>query len=205
MSAAKSPAAQPKAKKRERRTLDDVVRVAAELIAEKGYKDTSLSDIAAALGIRKSTVYHHVSSKDRLLFLIFLDYQQYGKDIIATAESEGPSARARLKAVIREHLATIASHPVGAVVAAQELRNLEGDYRREALAIRDTYDNYVADLIRDGQRTGEFKKSIDARLAGLAITSMINGTHVWYRPTGSKAAGDIAGLYSELLLTGLDT
>lgn len=196
---------QPSGEKRRPHRLADVKAASAELIARKGYKDTAISDIAEALGVRKSTVYHHVQSKEQLLFWIIQDYMKIGDDIIAAAEANGPSALGRLEALITEHLAAMASHPVEASIVAQELRSLEGEYRVEAMRTRDAYDSYLEHLIMEGQEAGEFDETIDARLAALGILSMMNGTHIWYRPDGPKAANEIAAGYTKILLSGLAT
>src|SRR5215471_20432233 len=50
--------------------LDEIYRAAAQIICEKGYDATSMNDIAEAVGITKSGLYHHVSGKRNLLFNI---------------------------------------------------------------------------------------------------------------------------------------
>ena len=49
---------------------DGVARIfaqARQLFYERGFDATSMQDIADALGLHKSTLYHHISSKDELL------------------------------------------------------------------------------------------------------------------------------------------
>src|SRR6476469_10504875 len=54
----------------------EVYRTAAEMILQKGYDATSVSDIAGALGITKAGLYHYIHGKTQLLF----DIMQYGLD-----------------------------------------------------------------------------------------------------------------------------
>ena len=121
---------------RRRNSLADVKRVSAELIAAKGYQDTALSDIAEALGVRKATIYHHVKSKEQLLFWIIKDYMDLGTEILATAKHGAASSVDLLRALILEHLRAMAAHPVEATVVARELSTLDGDYRVEAMRRR---------------------------------------------------------------------
>src|SRR5215470_2280435 len=46
---------------------EQVVDVAVRVFRERGYDGTSMADIAAALGVHKSSIYHHVASKEELL------------------------------------------------------------------------------------------------------------------------------------------
>lgn len=45
----------------------EIVGAAAILFAEKGFDDTSVTDIMAAVGIAKGTLYHHFKSKEDIL------------------------------------------------------------------------------------------------------------------------------------------
>ena len=64
----------PEAKQR----LREICRVAARVFYAKSYDGASMQDIAEAVGLTKAGLYHHVGSKDRLLFEI----QNYGIDIL---------------------------------------------------------------------------------------------------------------------------
>lgn len=48
----------------------DILETASELMMRKGVKETSLKDIANAVGISKGTLYYHFSSKDDMIFEI---------------------------------------------------------------------------------------------------------------------------------------
>src|SRR5437667_8795422 len=54
-------------------TRNRVFEVAAEVFHRKGYDNTSMSDVAAAAGLTKAGLYHHISSKESLLYTV-LDY-----------------------------------------------------------------------------------------------------------------------------------
>src|SRR5215831_12280927 len=47
-----------------------VFEIAAEVFHRKGYDNTSMSDVATAAGLTKAGLYHHVSSKESLLFTV---------------------------------------------------------------------------------------------------------------------------------------
>src|SRR5215216_3708871 len=47
---------------------EELTQVAARLFAERGYRGTSLGDLAKALGMQKASLYHHISSKEDLLW-----------------------------------------------------------------------------------------------------------------------------------------
>src|SRR5678815_5526653 len=51
-------------------TRHRVFEVAAEVFHRKGYDNTSMSDVATAAGLTKAGLYHHVSSKESLLYTV---------------------------------------------------------------------------------------------------------------------------------------
>ncbi len=52
-------------------TKEKILNVSIELFAQKGFKDVSVREIAAAVGIRASSLYKHYKSKDDILDTIF--------------------------------------------------------------------------------------------------------------------------------------
>ncbi len=48
-----------------------VIRAAAAAFNARGYHNTSLDDVAAALGVTKPTIYYYVANKEQLLFECF--------------------------------------------------------------------------------------------------------------------------------------
>ena len=46
----------------------ELTREAARLFAEKGFHGTSVGDLAAAMGVQKGSLYHHIASKQELLY-----------------------------------------------------------------------------------------------------------------------------------------
>jgi AcrR family transcriptional regulator len=54
-----------------RERLENIVSVAAEVFTAQGYEAGSLDDVAAALGLRKASLYYYVKKKSDLLRLVF--------------------------------------------------------------------------------------------------------------------------------------
>src|SRR5205809_8054095 len=94
----------------------EVYRKAAEIILQKGYDATSVSDIANALGITKAGLYHYIHGKTQLLF----DIMQYGLDElereVAKPAMKIGDAEARLRFMIGTH-ARIVTRGHGAVTS----------------------------------------------------------------------------------------
>lgn len=48
-----------------------IIAASAELFAKKGYRATSLDEVAEKLGVKKSSFYHYINSKEDVLMAIF--------------------------------------------------------------------------------------------------------------------------------------
>ncbi len=74
-------------------TRDRIIKCAAELFAESGYKGVSMREISSAAGISKASIYYYFSSKEDLyLSLVVHDMEQLvkGLEVIASAQEEPP-------------------------------------------------------------------------------------------------------------------
>ena len=65
--------ATPKLEAKSTAPRDKLYEIAAEVFHRKGYDNTSMSDIAEAVGLTKAGLYHHVTSKESLLSTILDD------------------------------------------------------------------------------------------------------------------------------------
>src|SRR4051812_50037446 len=54
---------------RRRYDVDSLLEVAVAVFTERGYDGTSMEDLARASGLSKSSLYHHIESKEQLLRL----------------------------------------------------------------------------------------------------------------------------------------
>ena len=88
-----------------------IVEAARALFIEKGYADASMSDIAAAAGIKRSTLHYYFRTKDRLFQAIFADIvREIFPRIQVILEKETPFME-RLNAVIDEYMALFRANP----------------------------------------------------------------------------------------------
>src|SRR3954468_23434826 len=81
---------------------ETVLRRAIELFNRQGYEASSIGDLAKELGLTKSAIYHHVSSKEALLSAALdeaLDGLSAAVDRAVRAEP-GASAHDRLRAAV---------------------------------------------------------------------------------------------------------
>jgi AcrR family transcriptional regulator len=181
---------------------DHILEAAAQIISEKGYHAASMQDIAEAVSLQKASLYHHVSSKQEILFellekaLDLLIEQQ--ENVIALPLPPEEKLRVAMKGYIK----TLTDHQALSSVLLLEHRSLEPELRLRHIAKRDRYEGLWRALLQDGHDSGVFN-SVDPVFAARALLGVMNWTITWYKPGGTLTAGQIANQYADLLLNGL--
>ena len=183
---------------------DKVYEIAAEVFHNKGYDKTSMSEIASAVGLTKAGLYHHVSSKEQLLYTIL----DYGMDMTETyvvhpLESVKDPV-ARLKMMIELHLKLILEGRKLAVTGL--LHECQGLSRRDKNRInrrKKKYVQLVSDMIRDVLEKAKTPNYVNSKVAALALLGMLNWTYQWYKPSGTVKPDQVVREFQDLFMKGV--
>ena len=169
--------------------LESILLAAVRLFTERGYDATSMEDLARALGITKSAIYHHVSSKEELLRLGTGRALDGLFGVAATAEAAGGRAIDRLEHLVRGSVAVL----VAELPFVTLLLRVHGNTgtEREALARRREFDQFTASLVKQAVADGDLRADFDPALTARLLFGLVNSVAEWYRP---RPADDGAGL-----------
>jgi len=178
---------------------EELTRIAARLFADKGYQGTSLGDLAAELGVQKPSLYHHIASKEDLLWEVARD----GAQAFHAALDGVPEGRAaeRIRLALRAHLAVVAAQLDVATVFMREWRFLSGERRDAFVGERRRYEERIRDVFRDGVEQSELRTDLDVATAALLFLSSANWAYTWLRPGGDTDA--LADRVFAVLLDGM--
>src|SRR5580765_4421161 len=105
---------------------EELTRVAARLFAERGYQGTSLADLAEALGVQKASLYHHIDSKEDLLWEVAWEGAEVFRAALDGVPAAAPAAE-RIRLALRAHLAVVGQQLDVATVSVREWRYLAGE------------------------------------------------------------------------------
>lgn len=188
----------------DKQRLREICRIAARVFFEKGYEGASMQDIARAVGLTKAGLYHHVRSKDRLLFEIM----NYGMDIlhetVITKVQAISDPREKLRQTIIGHINLIVhARDQEITVILHENRSLKGVMRRKINARKKEYIRMLEDLIAQVQQTEGGKPLLTPPLATFALLGVVNWLYQWYRPDGPIKEPDLARAYVDFFFRGL--
>lgn len=184
--------------------LREICRIAARVFYEKGYSGASMQDIAEAVGLTKAGLYHHIGSKDRLLFEIM----NYGMDILKETVLDKAASikdpRERLRETIKGHIHLIVrARDLEITVILHENRSLEEPLRNKINLRKREYIQFLENVIAEAQQQSGAAPLLSPKLAAFALLGMINWLYQWYRREGPIPEADLAQAYSEFFFRGL--
>ena len=176
---------------------EELIRIAARLFAERGYQGTSLADLAAQLGVQKPSLYHHIASKEDLLWEVAWEGAEAFHGSLDAVPAEAPASE-RVRLALRAHLGVVAEQLDIATVFVREWRHLAGERRELFLAERRRYEERIRRLFRAGVEEGDLRTDLDVATAALLFLSAANWAYTWLRP-GADTDELADRLYAALL------
>jgi AcrR family transcriptional regulator len=180
---------------------DAVILAAARAFRERGYHNTSLDDLAAALGVTKPTIYLYMPNKEAILFECF----RAGLDQIrATLEecetAQGP-ARERLFAFIRGYAAAIVGDFGWCMLRAED-QHLGVRMSRRIKQLKVGIDKRMRALIEAGVADGSIR-ACDSKMTAFALAGALNWMGHWYREDATLRPAEIADRFIDVFNRGL--
>ncbi|HXU11753.1 MAG TPA: TetR/AcrR family transcriptional regulator [Candidatus Binatia bacterium] len=180
-----------------------ILETAARIFCEKGFDKASMEDVADAVGLTKAGLYHHIGSKDELLFAIM----SYGMDLFEEKVLNRVMTIAdpleRLKAALRGHvLLVIRDRPKEVTVILHETNALKGRFRDRINARKKRYIKFLEKTFREMIKSGAARR-VDPSAAAFAMLGMINWIYQWYRPGGRLSDEAVADALSDVFLGGI--
>jgi AcrR family transcriptional regulator len=178
-----------------------VIRAAARAFNARGYHNTSIDEIAAALNVTKPTIYYYVENKEQLLLECILTGLERVLEPFRRPRPPGVSAREQLNEMIRHYAQAIASEYGGCMVRAEDF-----GFAPESMArikqLKYETDQSIRRLLEEGSRDGSIDTQ-DPKMTAFALAGALNWIAHWYREDQSMTAAEIADAFVGIFNSGL--
>lgn len=186
-------------RKRERRR-QEIIHAALDAVRERGYHATTLDDIAARLGVRKTALYHYFPDKDAILLECHRrSLAELDRIVDRAATVEGVDERLRF--LVREHVRIMTDTLEGSPLAF-EVSALPAEARAEVIVGRDRFEAVLRSVVAQGI-AGDVFRPVDPKIAVFAMLGAINWIARWYRPEGELHAPELGDAFADYLIGGL--
>lgn len=183
-------------------TRERIREVATALFYEQGYHATSMREIASVVGIKAGSLYSHYSSKEQILLEIasetMLELLDGARGVLDSVSTPAE----RLRELVRCHVVFHAVNRLQAKVADDQLHALSETNRSAVVEIRDSYEDIVKSVIRDGRDEAGWPVP-DVAIVTFGILTMATGVGTWFRDNGRVSPERVAEIYADFVLNGL--
>jgi len=191
-------ARQNKGTLQERKLFD----AAARLFAEKGYHGASTADLAQALGLRKSSLYHYMESKEDLLYRLLDDYMSQGLAEIEELAKLAEEPESKLRRALIYYARFYIKDPERLVLLVNESARLTGWRRREMAAKQRRYLAAFNSILGELKAAGQMR-DIPETVASFSFFGMVHYTYQWFNSKGRLSAAELADLFLAIFTRGV--
>ncbi len=182
-------------------TRERILTESARVLNRRGYRGTTLDDIARSLGVTQAALYYPVRSKDELLLQCHLRSLEISMDAIREARARTSAPDEQLGIVVRRYLEGMTDELNATAVLLDE-GALSSRVHRRLVERRDACEREVRRIIQDGIDRGIFVPC-NPKLVGFAILGAMNWVPKWFAASGPVDGKTIAAAFAEYLVRGL--
>ena len=180
---------------------EEILAVSARLFREKGYRATSMDDIAGELNITKPALYYYIKTKHDLLYAICEEAIGRLMQGVEEIMKEPADTEERLRRLIFWHVSMFSEHGDIITVYLADENELPSDKRAFIRSQSREYETIYRDILQHGIEEGKFRE-MDVPMVVRAISGMCNWLFAWYKTDGSSSVDDIAEVFYDFMMQG---
>jgi len=178
-----------------------LVAAAAVVFERKGFRNTTIDDIAEAAGVARATLYKYVDSKQQLLDMIVDAVQDEMAAGLDEALRSGGAPEERLHRYVRAHAKAFLDNRIFYGIVYSEEKELSEHGRQAFRAWARSRTDDFTKLVEENMTSRGSGVALDAAFVSNSILSMLSTLHRWYRPDGAVGERELAE-YLFLLVDG---
>ena len=137
-----------------------IIKAATKIFAKKGFYQAKISEIAREANVADGTIYIYFENKDDILICLFEEQMKAVLDNMVSEISQEDDPAKKLERFALAHLKLIEKNKSMAEIIQVEVRQSSKfmkEYKNEKFT---QYLDLIADIIRQGQEKGIFKKEV---------------------------------------------
>jgi AcrR family transcriptional regulator len=182
---------------------NEILEVSARLFRAKGYRATTMDDIASELNVTKPALYYYIATKHDLLYAVCESAIERLMVGVRGIMAEPGGTEEKLRRLVFWHVNTFSEHGDFTTVYLAEESELQEDKRKFIRSLSREFETSYRELLDRGIKEGKFR-DMDVHMVVRAISGMCNWLFAWYRPDGQSTADDIAEIFYDLILKGCE-
>ena len=179
-----------------------ILKAATKLMSEKGYHGTSIQMISDEVGVTKSTIIHHFTSKEGILLAILKEFVPTATEEVKAIKERGDlSGTEKLKKFLKSHMHAVEEHRDVLDLYLRESRYFSATQRRIYKKNGRDYANQVEDIIKQIQKeNNNIFKGLIPKVVANSILGMVNYATVWYKKKGKLDEDQMADHFYKIVV-----
>jgi AcrR family transcriptional regulator len=180
-----------------------LVLLAGELFAEKGFRATTVREIADAAGILSGSLYHHFDSKESIGDEILTSFLNEVLEHYRAAATSGAGPREVLERIVRSSTGTLGHHRAALTMLQNDWNYFSKQPRFGYLrsALHEIENIWITQLER-GKKTGAFRSDLDPKLTYRLLRDIL-WIPVHWQPGNTWKTDQVVDAFLRLVFEGI--
>ena len=176
-------------------------RVGSIYFNQKGYKGTSLDEIASSLDVTKGAFYYHIKDKEELLYQCFKRTLDVEKLLLNKAGEAGGTGINKVELALR-YLFNVQFSADGPLIRYRSLPSLDEGHRKSVLKANTDNSAQLGAYIRQGFADNTVRK-IDADIAQYVLSGAVEASPDLIDWVENSHEVELSAVYFHLFINGL--
>jgi AcrR family transcriptional regulator len=182
-----------------------LLSTAAEIFSKRGFRATSMKEIAAAVGMSKPTIYHYFRSKEELLVRIYSDVLDESLDAARATVAASPTPLDAIRDLIASRVAYTCRNQALLKVCFEEEHELPTELAEEVLERRHAFEDFFGDALAAHLAAHpNVLLGMPPKIYVNMCLGAVNWCYKWYRPTGPSTPEELGRQIATSLTAALD-
>lgn len=178
-----------------------ILSTAALLFSDRGYHAVGIRELAEAVGLSTSTLYHYYRNKQQILFAIIERFLvEFHDHMLGLLHDLDLPPERRLGRAVVDHVLVTTQRREELLVDDPVLNVLSERQQARITKLRREYRDAICSVIVEGVAAGAFQVA-EPMVTTMAMLDMLDGVRNWYRPGHQLTLEKLAECYRKLALS----
>jgi AcrR family transcriptional regulator len=185
---------------------ESILAAAAKVFKEKGYAETTLSDVAAEAGTFAGSLYYYFSSKEHLVEEVLNVGTNRIVQLVIGKVGGLPktiSKTKRVKVALHTHMNLALERDDCDLAYWKIIDQVPLEIRKRHVKLQRSYGRFWKRLIEDAQEADEIRRDLDARIVSLFIIGSTLYALDWFHEEGSYTAKELSDVLFAMMVEGI--
>jgi len=185
-----------------------LLKAAAKVFQEKGYRAAKIDDIAKAVGIDRASLYYYTSGKEELFQEAVREAALQNVRMVEEIRDEPGAPDDKLERFIVAVMQSYEEHyPYLFAYVQEDMAQIAGKrtrWAKEMSELSQRFNNALLSIIEEGYERGELDPAAGSpQVIALGVIGMCNWSHRWFKPGGAQSAATIGRSFARMVRDGL--